>query len=201
MGYGDSFTVLGNPGLLFGCGKESDVFFCTEPALFFGGYSPAVLLAGSGDSGAEALQKNTPRLQEIPIGSLESIVNIENEAGKFTIYPAFPHTSRNRKENTAPVVLWEFGGRRVLYIGDASALTLANVPQQATERADWIIVGYNPYFPIDVGQFVQDNGGQCVILLPSAAMVEPELPAGVEILRVNDNTPIHRFNVLPSTPR
>lgn len=165
LGYGKSACVLGNPGLLVACGNESEAHFSAVPALFHSGWQPAAMLhsgkRGGGESAALAMW---PKLRIID-GTQPTVCT--TAAGRYTIYPAPPELPGTPAENRLPVVLWEQGARRVLWVGDASAATVATIPPEE-RRADVLILGANPTLPFDDAVDIASFGARELRLLPSA---------------------------------
>jgi competence protein ComEC len=163
--YGSSFTMLGNHGLLIDCGNATTAEMKTAPTLFHAGYTPAVLLvttprAHSG-GGAEILQQKWPELELIRAHELPPEgYAFETQAGRFTIFPPPGDMPRRNAADSAPLVLWESPGGRVLYIGDASFAAYA---PHAGMPADIVILGKHPLQPVSV----EDVSASRVILLPS----------------------------------
>ncbi len=120
------------------------------------------------------LRLSWPGLQGIPQQELDRPLVLTGEAGRFTLYPPPPTLPRSPVANASPVVLWEQpGGRRVLYIGDASMATVQALPP-AAQRADIVILGRNPKRPMEDLVWLRACGAKYIILLPSAA--EAPLP-------------------------
>lgn len=176
LGYGKSCVVLGNPGVVIGAGNESQVRYTTAPALFHAGFRPAVSLgAGStraAEQGAALLQRQFPEMQLL---SADTPACFTTRAGRFTIYPAPAEAPRTPAENRLPVILWEHGGVRTLYVGDASAAVLNTMPP-AERHADVLILGAHPTFPLDDPEDIAALGVREVRLLPSAERRRAELP-------------------------
>lgn len=129
-GYGGSFTMLGNHGLLIDCGNETTAEMKTVPTLFHAGYTPAALLVTttrvSAGGGAGVLQRMWPEIpvlqaHELPPGGK----SFETQAGRFTIYPPPVEMPRKNAADHHPIVLWESAAGRVLYIGHAAYATYA----------------------------------------------------------------------------
>lgn len=166
LGYGESACVLGNPGLLVACGHENEARFTAVPALFHGGWQPAAMLHTPRRSGGETVARAAwPKLRMID-GSRPAVCT--TAAGRYTIYPAPPELPSTPAENRLPVVLWEQGNKkRVLWVGDASAATVATIPP-AERRADVLILGANPTLPFDDAEDIAAFGARELRLLPSA---------------------------------
>ena len=129
-GYGSSFTMLGNHGLLIDCGNETSAEMKTLPTLFHAGFTPAALLVTSprvsSGSGAGVVQRMWPGIPVIQAHELPPEgKSFETQAGKFTIYPPPEETPRKNAADYHPLVLWENSAGRVLYIGHAAYATYA----------------------------------------------------------------------------
>lgn len=167
LGYGASACVLGNPGLLVTCGKESEARFIAVPALFHGGWQPAAVLHTAHRSGGEAVARAVWPQMRVIDGEKASVCT--TAAGRYTIYPAPPELPYTPAENRLPVVLWEQGERRVLWVGDASAATVATLPP-SERHADTLILGANPTLPFDDAEDIAAFGAREIRLLPSAEL-------------------------------
>ncbi|MBQ3218116.1 MAG: ComEC/Rec2 family competence protein [Akkermansia sp.] len=186
LGYEESYTVLGNPGVVIGCGSETSAQFVTEPSLFFGGFRPAVLVAGSGDKGTAVLKESWPGLKIIHSSRLRHIRRISTSAGDFTVYPSVLSAA-----GSAAVVYWQSPQKRVLYIGNADSMTVASLPTDVGKGADVIILGYNRELPVDFLQLVQEMKISRCVLLPNVPQrVAESLPDTVEVLRVSEDSPL-----------
>ncbi len=166
-GYGSSFTMLGNHGLLIDCGNESTAEMKTLPTLFHAGFTPAALLVTSprvsAGGGAAVLQRMWPEMRVIHANDVpqEGCV-FETQAGRFTILPSPASLPRKKATDYHPIVLWDSPAGRVQYVGHASYATYASLPETA---ADVLILGHHPQMPVhasDAGE------GSRVIFLPGA---------------------------------
>lgn len=142
-GYGGSFTMLGNHGLLINCGNETSAEMRTVPTLFHSGYTPAALLVTtprvSSGGGAGVVQRMWPGIPVIQAHELPPEgKSFETQAGKFTIYPPPEETPRKNAADYHPLVLWENSAGRVLYIGHAAYATYA---PRLGEHYDIAVVG------------------------------------------------------------
>lgn len=198
LGYGESVTVLGNPGVVIGCGSPGTAGFRTEPSLFFSGFTPVALLTDRRDAGSYVLKNTWPELHVIDGETLNHYLHMKTTAGEFLITPPPQGISLAIRRATQPLVLWKHGKRSVLYIGNADSLTLEALPDSLWEDVGAIILGHNEDFPVDIPQLLRKmSQGKC-ILLPNA----PEIPAdavapGIELLRVTDEKPLLRFTLQP----
>lgn len=165
-GYGGSFTMLGNHGLLINCGNETSAELKTVPTLFHAGYTPAALLVPaprvSSGGGAPVVQRMWPELPVIHAHELPPEgLSLETQAGKFTIYPAPPEIQRQNADSHAPLVLWESPAGHVLYIGNAAYTTYAPM---AGRRVRYVLLGKHPQQPV----LCSDVEAEQIILLPGA---------------------------------
>ncbi len=173
-GFGGSICVLGNPGLVIGCGNELTAALQVEPALLHAGFQPAALLLAqatqSHGGGAETLRATWPQLQILRAeeGGTRPLI-LTGSAGRFTLYPAPPELPRRPSANGAPIVRWEMpDGRRLLCVGEASRATWEQLPPEA-RQADILILGMNPHRPLDDPDLLRETGATTVLLLPTAA--------------------------------
>lgn len=162
-GFGNSFTMLGNHGLLINCGNMTTAEIKTLPALFHSGFTPAVLLVtssrASDGGGTAVLKRMWPELEVLQAGMLPPEGRcFETQAGRFLIYPG--------AAGAAPVVIWENPTGRVLYLGDAPYSALSGIAGLPVSR---VILGAHPRQPIGVGDVVASE----YILLPRARSDEP----------------------------
>lgn len=173
LGYGKCCVVLGNPGLVIGAGGESQVRYTTAPALFHAGFTPAAALQLRGDAaekGLRLLQQQWPTLHTVA-----SDAAFSTSAGRFTLYPAPASLPRRPAENALPYIMWEHGGKRTLYVGDASAAVLETLPPEE-RHADVLILGAHPVQPLEDEEDIAALGVKEVRLLPSARHRRADLP-------------------------
>lgn len=167
LGYGKCCVVLGNPGLVIGAGGESQVRYTTAPALFHAGFTPAAAVRTRGsaaEKGGRLLQQEFRAMQILPA---DKAATLTTPAGRFTIFPApetLPHTPA---ENALPCILWEHGGKRTLYVGDAAADVAETLPPEARD-VDVLILGAHPLRPLVDAEDIAALGAKEVRLLPSA---------------------------------
>ncbi|MBQ8901029.1 MAG: ComEC/Rec2 family competence protein, partial [Akkermansia sp.] len=196
LGYGESFAVLGNPGLGVVTGSAASARFSTEPSLFFSGYRPAALLkihsGDKWDKAAAVLKESWPQMQLLSIN--EQVLHISTEAGAYEVFPPPPDLSRSLAENHCPIVRWHRAdGTKVLYVGGASALTWEQLPAES-KRADILIVGRNDDMPPELKQLLAESGAVRCILLPDVpSQAGNALIEGVEIERLSDDARILKF--------
>ena len=169
-GYGGSFSMLGNHGLLIDCGNATTAELKTVPALFHAGYTPAVLLVTtprvSSGGGADEVKRMWPEMQVVYAHELpQEGCSFETLAGRFKIFPPPAELPRKHAANHAPVVLWETPVSRVLYIGDAAFS--AYVPHMSSP-VDVAILGQHPQQAVHGG----DVPARRLILLPSHASAD-----------------------------
>jgi competence protein ComEC len=166
-GYGGSFTMLGNHGLLIDCGNETTAEMKTLPTLFHAGYTPAVLLVTSprvsAGGGAAVLQRMWPGMRVIRAHELpqEGCV-FETQAGRFTIFTPPAEWVRSRAGDYHPIVLWESAAGRVLYVGAASYATFQSLPELSAELA---VLGKHSNHPVQAA----DVAAPEILLLPGYA--------------------------------
>ena len=164
-GYGGSFTMLGNHGLLIDCGNETTAEMKTMPTLFHAGFTPAALLVTSprvnAGGGAAVLQRMWPEMRVIHANELpQGGCVFETQAGSFTILPPPAEQPRKKASDYHPVVLWNSPAGLVQYVGHASYTTYAALPAPA---ADAVILGQHPQTPVHAGDVAE---GARVIFLP-----------------------------------
>lgn len=174
LGFGKSSTILGNGGLLIDAGSEMSARWMVEPALFHSGFTPAALLLtrrlDSAAGGTPLLRQTWPGLCVVGQTGLSrrgSVERLSTSAGSFAIFEPPDDLPERPAVHQSPVVLWIYGGRRVLYIGDAAADTLAMLPEN--ERyAEILILGANRSIPADIENQLDLSHTRLVILLPAA---------------------------------
>ncbi len=198
LGYGNSFAVLGNPGIVINAGNLNAARFTIEPLLFFSGCNPGVLLETTSDNavrgGTPLLTAKYPRMHVIPAGSLKNRQHIQTSAGTYTIYPPPAELSHSYSHNGAPVITWQQpNGTRVLYIGKAPSIILASLTEEEL-RADVVVLGYNAEHPSNIGDLHEMTGAGLFVLLPDTPdiIASEELP-GIEIMRFDEGTTLLRF--------
>ena len=183
LGYGKSACILGNPGLLLGAITPQSERWRLRPALFASGYSPSLMLQDARPSSRKAggdIKRLWPALQILPMASMPPRPQLlySAESGRFIIYPSPQLMQRPVSDDKLAILLWEYGDKRLLYLGNASAATLHYwIEQGADLRADIAILGHNPK------QAVLDLDGlgiKQLILLPNA-------PAHWQGLRLGEN--------------
>lgn len=175
LGFGKSCVVLGNPGLVIGAGNESQVRYTTAPALFHAGFSPAAVLqlpGAAAEKGVAALQQQFPAMGVI---SAQKPAAFTTSAGRFTLYPAPSSLPRTPAENALPIILWEHGGKRTLYVGDAAADVAETLPPEAY-GVDVLILGSHPLHPLEDAEDRDAFGAKVVRWLPSALRRQAALP-------------------------
>ena len=161
-GYGGSYAMLGNHGLLIDCGSESVAESKTVPSLFHAGYTPAALLLTSSRArdggGCGVVQRMWPQLPVIRASDVpaEGLV-LETQAGRFSIYP----DPRGGSTGQPPIVLWESAAGRVLYIGHAAYAAYVPFTRLLVDAAVLGAHATQPVEPCDVE-------AARVLLLPGA---------------------------------
>lgn len=191
-GYGQSFTLLGNPGVVINPGNERTVEMQTQPTIFHAGYQPlAVVLARSSESAVsgaarllQLLNRAVPmvRSDDVPAAGL----TIRGEQGEWTLYPPPADFPRNTMDNVHPIIAWQQDNRRVLYVGNASAELWYHVPEE-TRRADVVILGRHPVMPINDVDSLRKTGAKHIIILPGTeAEFSDEALAPAKVLRMQE---------------
>ncbi|MBQ2379500.1 MAG: ComEC/Rec2 family competence protein [Akkermansia sp.] len=199
LGYGETMTVLGNPGVVIGCGSTGTARFSSEPALFFSGYSPAAVLTTKQDSGSAVLKKTWPHIRLISTQKMAKSMSLSTAAGEFTVFPPPQGISKSVRNNTQPVVLWKKEKHAVLYIGNADALTVEALPESVWEGVSVVILGYNVDLPVDVAPLMRKlNGGKCILLPHAPQPTLQDRQADVELLRVGEEKAVLNFTLHPS---
>lgn len=174
-GYGKSCVVLGNPGVVIGAGSPSQVRYTVAPALFHAGFTPAVVLAEPGKRG-EGARRLAQQWRGTVTADSGKALRLTTKAGRYTLYPPPPGTPASPPENALPVILWEHGSTRTLYVGDASAAAAAAIPPEE-RRADVIILGAHPVLPWEDAEDIAAFGAAEIQLLPSARRRRARLEA------------------------
>ena len=195
LGFGKSACMLGNPGLLVGSGSEGGARWTIEPAVFHAGYTPAALLTlsdlRSAEEGAARLSQAWPGMRVLRPGELRGrMLRLRTRAGVFLICGPPADLPDSPAVNQGPVVLWEQGGRRLLYVGDAAGETYRRLPREE-RRADVIVLGHNAAHPADPLELQRECGARWVWLLPSLATAADgeagvALPPGARVLGLEE---------------
>ncbi len=174
LGYGKTACQLGNGGLLIADGNDRDARWRLRPALFASGYSPSCYLIQR-ESHAKAqlpvlraLWKDLVSIQTLDAQPLH--LHPEDEPSmSWSIYPAPLHLlERPLLADHGALILWNRGKDRVLYIGNASALSYEYWRERGVEmEADIIILGYNEKQPLLREEWMDTERKSRLILLPS----------------------------------
>lgn len=190
-GFGNSFTMLGNHGVLVNPGSESNVTFRTFPVVFHSGFTPGVILrtrpGASSVAGAELMSRQFPAAASENVDSLSPEGKaFRTAAGSFTLYPVGKDYPRRLADSRAPIILWEHSAEwRVLYVGNAPAEAWYRMPESA-RRAQVLILGKHPVQALDAEQ-IYASGAGLIILLPGAEYhLRPELAAPAAVIRMKD---------------
>lgn len=176
-GFGRSFTVLGNPGVLINPGNAANVQFRTYPTLFHCGFSPAVILqTRPGENyaqGAEQLHAHFPESNLVRVNELKTRgMSVQTGSGIYTFYPPSATFPRRTADNRLPIIRWQReDGMSVLYVGNAPAEILHRMPTE-DRRADVLILGKNDVYPLSAEDVVS-CGARCVIVLPGVSCKKP----------------------------
>ncbi len=192
-GYGQSVCVLGNPGAVIVNGMEQTARFCAEPAVFHSGFSPVLMLDVRKDKDdaatAAVLADAFPGLRCMNAYNLADELTVyETPAGTFTLIPPPQDINPSPAENHAPVIHWQGAGRSVLYVGDASLLTLERVPLRYL-AVDYVICGYNKGLPVPPARLTELMPLAQLIVLPvAAAYTEVDWPQ--DAMRVSEAAPL-----------
>lgn len=178
LGYGKSCVVLGNPGIVIGCGGESQARYTTVPALFHAGFAPAAVLQTrpAEENALPLLLRQWPHLRVLQGGTP---MRFETRAGRFTLYPAPEGLPRTPQENKLPYILWEHEGKRTLYVGDAAAAVAETIPPEE-RHADVLILGAHPTMPLEDAEDIAAWGAAEIRLLPSARHRRAQAEAGAQ---------------------
>ncbi len=176
-GFGRSFTVLGNPGVLINPGNAANVQFRTYPTLFHCGFSPAVILqTRPGENyaqGAEQLHAHFPESNLVRVNELKPRgMSVQTGSGIYTFYPPSATFPRRTADNRLPIIRWQGeDGMSVLHVGNAPAEILHRMPTE-DRRADVLILGKNDVYPLSAEDVVS-CGARCVIVLPGVSCKKP----------------------------
>lgn len=188
--YGSHTCLLGNPGLLIDCGTTDDARWTVIPALFHLNGTPRIFLTTHAHArqtgGAEIIRQAHPDILSIDGSNLPpGGIIATTTAGIYTILPASPHLPYSDTDDHAPIVLWETGKNRTLYIGDASLRTLRHLPPHIL-RADTVILGRHTRHPADDIEWLRSTGATRIIMASGASKSSPlpeeMAPAVMEIL-------------------
>lgn len=188
--YGSHACLLGNPGLLIDCGTADNARWTVVPTLFHLNGTPRLFLATHAHTqqtgGSEIIRQTHPGIisvdnRNLPPGGITA----STEAGDYTIIPASPQLPHADTDDETPIVLWETGKNRILYIGDASLRTLYRLPPHIL-RADTVILGRHTRHPADDIEWLRSTGASHIIMASGTAgnspMPEELAPAVMEIL-------------------
>ena len=176
-GFGQSFTVLGNPGLIINPGNAANVQFRTYPTLFHSGFSPAAILqtrpGETYSQGAAALHRHLPDTKLIRVHEMSAAgMRFQTPAGDYTFFPPPADYSRSTADNRQPLIRWQGDdGMSVLYVGNAPTAILHHMPPES-RHADILILGENAVYPLTAEE-VASCGARCVIILPGVSCKKP----------------------------
>jgi len=181
--YGQSACLLGGEGMLLGTISVNNVQWTLRPVLFHEGFrvtSYIPELRSSVQGSAESLRHAWPSMQTLPcaeLGEIPRVFNLES-GSSWTIYPAITKMRRPTMDDRLPMILWECKGRRLLYLGNASAATLyAWAARSVDLHADVLVLGFNQHQPFVDEIWMRKHGIRDVILLPSAKAAGVHLPS------------------------
>lgn len=177
-GYGNSFTMIGNPGVLINCGHEQTAEFTTYPALFHAGFHPEMLIltrkSPAVAGGTPVMKHYWSELRVISAYELrDEAVQYRFKSGELTIIPAASEQNPTPIDNTSPIIYVKGHQRSILYIGDASLHTYQRVPD-SMKQADIIICGCHSALPVTPKLAAELSPGAELILLPRAAVFSAE---------------------------
>lgn len=176
-GFGRSFTVLGNPGLVINPGNSDNVQFSTYPALFHSGFAPAAILqtrpSTTYTQGAAELHRYFPDAELIRVNELMAErIRFHTPAGDYMLFFPPPDFSRSTVDNCQPLIRWQGDdGMSVLYVGNAPTAILHHMPPES-RHADILILGENAVYPLSA-EDVASCGARCVIVLPGVSCKKP----------------------------
>lgn len=201
-GFGQSFAVLGNPGLVINPGNEENVHFRTQPAIFHAGIEPAVILrTRPGESfgkGAEKLRCAYPDARLLDVSEIpDRGISFRTSAGIFSCYPPPADYPRRLADSRTPIIRWQQpDGRSVLYLGNAPADAWLRMPLSA-RKADIAIVGTHPVHPISVSDLVEAGAG-LIIALPGAdaELTTPDADSRLIRMREEDDVQVKAGRIL-----
>lgn len=192
-GYGKSFCIMGNPGLVVGdITREADVRYTIEPALFHGGFNPAAAYCNPGAESRALFRRSFPAMRFPERAPGQSSATLSTPAGQYSIYYPSPEIPPTPAANMCPIVIWQrTDGMRIMYMGDAAMSTLESIPQDE-RQVDILILGYNPMEPMIDKTLFPSMDLQRIILLPSAAKLQlpdraaaqPAERVGAQVLRL-----------------
>ena len=191
-GFGSSFTVLGNPGIVVNPGNADNVTFRTYPALFHAGFSPSAILQNRPSrayaDGADLLRSFYPESFIYPVDSIPgSGLCFTGESGTYTLYPAPAEYPNRLADSRAPIIRWEHpSGASVLYIGSSPAAAWYRMPPEK-RKADVLIVGEHSVHPLLPDELCT-AGAHLIIRLPDAEKEwQPEQVAPAALIQMKDD--------------
>ncbi len=196
-GAGESFVMLGSPGLLINQGSGATARFNTEPVLFFSGCRPAALWQIGTErervAAVNVLKSSWPDLIIFEHNMYRAqVMHLNTAAGRFDIYPPSMGTSHDSN----PVIIWRRNdGSKVLCVGNATLQTYNSVPLEE-RKADVFILGHNEMLPPEFSTVLKDSGASQCILLPGVTIDDGSYADGsnsVRIVRVDDSAPLFRM--------
>ena len=174
LGYGKSFAILGNPGLLVGdLRSAADARYTIEPALFHAGFSPAAICGSISPDSLGIYRRSWPALR-----SLSAPSSLVTPAGRFSIYPT----------SSSPIIIWQRpNGSRIIYADSVRAKDWASLPADE-RRAESLFLGAGAEDELPDAALRYISVGE-LILLPSAASLPTLQIAPTRILRITENRP------------
>ncbi len=191
-GFGSTFSVLGNPGVVVNPGHEDNITFRTYPALFHAGFSPSVILQNRPSpaytAGAALLHRFYPASSIYHVDALSpSGLSFAGEAGIYTLYPAPAEYPNRLADSRAPIIRWEHpSGTSVLYIGKSPSSAWYRMPPEK-RKADVLIVGEHPVHPL-LPDELSTAGARLIIRLPDVENEwQPEQVAPAALIQMKDD--------------
>ena len=190
-GFGQSFTVLGNHGMVINPGSEANVSFRTFPAIFHSGFTPSVILqtrpSKSYTAGAELLLKQFAGAELYSVDALPAErKSIRTGVGVFTLFPAGKDYPRRLADSRMPIIHWDHSPEwRVLFVGNAPADAWYRMPEDK-RHAELLILGRHPVQPLSL-EDIRAVGAGYIIQLPGAERtIRPEHIAPAVLIEMKD---------------
>lgn len=190
-GFGQSFTVLGNHGMVINPGSEANVSFRTFPAIFHSGFTPSVILqtrpSKSYAAGAELLHKQFAGAELYSVDALHAErKSIRTGAGVFTLFPAGKDYPHRLADSRMPIIHWEHSPEwRVLFVGNAPADAWYRMPEDK-RRAELLILGRHPVQPLSLEDIRAVGAGYIIQLPGSERTIRPEHIAPAVLIEMKD---------------
>ncbi len=190
-------VALGNPGILINCGNEYAARQIVTPALRACGFSPRYLILTHASTpltgGKESIQRLWPGIHELsapPSSSVSPHSLLHKSSGNYAIYPVDKRFSTGISADNAPAILWEQGGKRLLFIGDAAMSSLLMLPDEAL-KADIILMGRNPHDPVDDPEWILQTGAKDIVFLREHEAAFDQLPDTIRFHHLQENSTLN----------